>query len=199
MTDYTKPEQYDPSDWQQVQRRQAEQQTQRKNAYTASLSDYDDAPSISRGQPRPGSFVAPAPIVPARRQPVIEILPPAEHEQGMVRNAPTGGTMLRTQVNGTYRDRAEGFQIASFPLSVGAGILAVILAIVGFGRPFGLGLLLWFSMAFFATWLIAWAVHNAVSAEGIALVRELSLWAYLKREQRERWDWQWSQVEREED
>src|SRR5690606_34346469 len=106
---YSKPEPYDPSDWDQVQRRRAMHD---KNAYSARLSDYDDAPSVSRGQPRPGSFVAPAPI---QRQPVIQILPPAEHEHEMVRNAPTGGTMLRTQVNGTYRDRAEGFQIASLP------------------------------------------------------------------------------------
>lgn len=196
MTDYSKPEQYDPSDWQQVQRRR---EMRDKNAYTASLSDIDASPTVSRGQPRPGSFVAPAPIVPARRQPVIEILPPAEHEQGMMRNAPTGSAMAGMQVRGTYRDRAEGFQIASLPLSIGAGIFAVILAIVGFGRPFGLGLLLWFSLAFFATWLGAWVVHNAVSAEGIALVRELSLWSYLKREQRERWDWQWSQLDKEDD
>lgn len=199
MTDYTAPEHYDPTDWQQVQRRREAQQMHDKNAYTASLSDIDASPSIVRGQPRPGSYVAAAPIVPARRQPIIEVLPPAEHEQSLLRNAPTGSAMTGMQVRGTYRDRAEGFQIASFPLSVGAGILAVILAIVGFGRPFGLGLLLWFSMAFFATWLGAWLIHNAVSAEGIALVRELSLWAYLKREQRERWDWQWSQVEREDD
>lgn len=91
------------------------------------------------------------------------------------------------ELRASYVDRAKGFQIASVPLAAAVGAGSLIIGIVGAGVPlFSVAALAWLWGGFLATWLIAWAIHNVVSPDGISLIHTILGWRYLRREQIER-------------
>ncbi len=104
MTDYSKPAGYDPSDWDEVQRRQAMQ--------------------AEHSQARPGSFVAPAPRPPRP----AEIMPaPAQMVDLSAAWQPTESPS-RDSISAV--DRAKAVHIRAVPIYVavlGVAVVAVIL------------------------------------------------------------------------
>jgi len=91
-----------------------------------------------------------------------------------------------SHVEGSWRDRAEGFSIATWQLSAVTGVLFVVAAAV-FGPSLSFfTLALAFFFGFSAAWLTAYLLHVWVSAEGAQLTETLLLWKFLFREQRHR-------------
>lgn len=135
--------------------------------------------AIRRREP---SFVAPDPqprtITPTR----VEVLPPAA--------MPDAGQPLsraQSSVTGGHLDRAEGFAHVTGRLALAMGGFGVLVAVVGLGAPIlSLVVLAWFGGLYSATWLIAYALHVFVSAEGAAWLHVLRGWRWLDREQAHR-------------
>ncbi len=178
MTDYSKPQRYDPSDFDEVQRRRfdAEQATlaPRQNRYSAG-----------------GNLV-----LPAQREPVRAYPLPEPMEAPAIVPAATTQAIVR----GDYRDRAAGFNIKTAALAATVGVTSAIVGVVGFGTPIlSLGVLAWLGGGFFGTWLIAYLVDAATSPEGAALFGTWRAWRWLDREQahrhyieeRSRWPEDW--------
>ncbi|MBI1294300.1 hypothetical protein GC175_05000 [bacterium] len=91
-----------------------------------------------------------------------------------------------SHVEGSWRDRAEGFSISTWQLSAVTGVLFVVAAAV-FGASLSFfTLALAFFFGFSAAWLIAYFLHVWVSAEGAQLTEVLLLWKFLFREQAHR-------------
>lgn len=103
----------------------------------------------------------------------LTVLPPAAH--------------LQTEIRTSHVDRAKGFQVATVPIAIAAGVGALIIAVVGWSVPAMslIGLLIFWA-AFLAWWVLGWLIHNVMSPDGIALIHTLLGWAYLRRDQRER-------------
>lgn len=139
------------------------------------LADEEAIPR-PRLQPR-NNIVLPAP--PARR---MELLPP----EATSWDINLGQSQPAIQLKTTYRDRAAGFLLESLPLSVAAGIFAVVLALVGLGRPFGPGLLLWFGLAFLTVWTIAFIAHKIIAPDGALFLSVFGSYRLLRAEQKER-------------
>lgn len=103
----------------------------------------------------------------------VSLLPPA--------------AQVQTEIRTSHVDRAKGFQVATVPIAIAAGVGALIIAVVGWSIPaVSLVGLLIFWAAFLAWWILGWLIHNVMSPDGIALIHTLLGWAYLKREQKER-------------
>jgi phage shock protein PspC (stress-responsive transcriptional regulator) len=87
----------------------------------------------------------------------------------------------------TYTDRAEGFRIATLPVSVVAGVLSGIVAVVGFSVPaLSLAVLVWIFSAFCVTWLVAYFWHTLAGPDGVALIHTVLGWLFLFTEQKYR-------------
>ncbi len=124
---------------------------------------------------RTNNFVAPLP------KPRVEIVKVGEPMPML----PTAQTSV--QLTTTYTDRAQGFQLATLPISIAFGVGALIVAIVGWNVPFiSIGALTIFWLAFLGWWLLGWAIHHIASPDGIALVQALLMYRYVRNEQRER-------------
>ena len=121
------------------------------------------------------NFVAPAP----RQR--VEILPPDDFAPMM----PTAQTSVELRT--TYLDRAQGFQLATLPISIAFGVGALVVAVVGYSVPIiSLGALAVFWLAFLGWWLLGWAIHHIASPDGIALVQALLAYRFIREEQVER-------------
>jgi hypothetical protein len=84
-------------------------------------------------------------------------------------------------------DRAKGFSIATGPLAGVVGLVVAIVGVIGWQVPIAsLGALLLALAGFAVTWLIAFALHVFVSADGALFIHTIFAWGYLKREQSER-------------
>lgn len=130
---------------------------------------------MKRQQYQVANFVAPAP----RQR--VEILPPED----VAPMLPTAHTSVELRT--TYTDRAQGFQLATLPISIAFGVGALIVATVGYSVPIiSIGALAVFWLAFLAWWLIGWAIHNIASPDGIALVQALLMYRYVRHEQSDR-------------
>lgn len=89
-------------------------------------------------------------------------------------------------VTGSWSDRARAFNITTLNLSIVTGILATIAALV-FGASVSFFVLaLYFFGGFTLAWVIAYALHTFVSAEGAQMADTLLLWRFLFNEQRHR-------------
>jgi hypothetical protein len=89
-------------------------------------------------------------------------------------------------VSGSWSDRARAFNISTLNLSIVTGILATIAALV-FGASVSFFVLaLYFFGGFTLAWLVAYALHTFVSAEGSQMADTLLLWRFLFNEQRHR-------------
>ena len=97
-------------------------------------------------------------------------------------------SMVEARVQGSYQDRARGFNLVALPLAGGVGVGSLIVGIVGFSIPIAsVAALAWLWSGFLLTWLIAWGLHLLFSADGVSLLHTMGLWGYLRREQAERW------------
>jgi uncharacterized membrane protein HdeD (DUF308 family) len=87
----------------------------------------------------------------------------------------------------SHRDRALGFTLATAPLAAVASLVAALVAILGFQVPIvSLAALLIALGGFALVWGVAFVAHTFVSPDGALLAHVLLMWAYLRREQRER-------------
>ena len=98
---------------------------------------------------------------------------------------PTAQTSVELRT--TYLDRAQGFQLATLPISIAFGVGALVVAVVGYSVPIiSLGALAVFWLAFLGWWLLGWAIHHIASPDGIALVQALLAYRFIREEQVER-------------
>lgn len=96
-------------------------------------------------------------------------------------NLPQQSTMV-VDMRTSAVDRAQGFSIETHQLSVVTGLLAVLVAVVGFGHPFlALGTLWTFGLWYGLVWLAAWLFHRIVSPEGLAFFNAIMMWRYINR------------------
>lgn len=140
-------------------------------------TDYDDGPTVA---PRRNNFVQAAPIVHVPRR--VDILPPETHAIDMP--VPATATSI---TKGSHLDRALGFRAAMMPVAGVAGLLGAIAAVALFGVPvLSFALLMWFFTVFCATWLLGYALHTFISADGATVLQVLGMYRILSREQKAR-------------
>ena len=89
-------------------------------------------------------------------------------------------------VEGSYTDRAKGFSISTWQLSAITGLVAWIMGGVGGTALLSLAGLAWLVVGFFVVWLVAYAMHVFVSAEGTEFFRAAGEYRLLREEQKER-------------
>jgi len=113
-----------------------------------------------------------------------EVIEPWEDVQLPVR---AGRAAITAHVEGSYTDRAKGFSIATWQLSTVTGVASWTIAAQVTGAPWlSLGLLAWFVGGYFTVWLLSFALHTLVSAEGVELLRAAGEYRLLRQEQKER-------------
>jgi hypothetical protein len=77
--------------------------------------------------------------------------------------------------------------LATAPLAAATGFVVLLIGILAFGVPILSVAALLLSLAgFTVAWLCAFILHTMVSAEGSLLIHVLSVWAYLRAEQKNR-------------
>ncbi|MCC6454758.1 MAG: hypothetical protein IT328_07430 [Caldilineaceae bacterium] len=120
-------------------------------------------------------------FVPALREP-----PPQVVEVEIARELPSAPTTVLLPHAG-YRDRAEGFSLATAPLAGVAGLVAALVGVLGWQVPIASLVTLLLALAGFAgVWLVAYVAHVVVSPDGATFFHVLLAWGYLRREQQER-------------
>lgn len=132
------------------------------------------------------TFVEPGPP-PAR----ITVLPKGTYDPrepypaDLAPMLPTASTAVELRT--TYRDRAEGFQVATVPIALAFGVGALVVAVVGWAVPVvSITALAVFWLAFLAWWLGGWLIHTLVSPDGIALLQAVMGYRYVRHEQKAR-------------
>ena len=140
-------------------------------------NDTDVMPAVTH------NFVAPGPTpAPLAIRPRVEVLPPEPYTVNMPTPAAIG-----SQVRGSYLDRAQGFRHAMTPVAVVAGVLGSIAAVTLFGVPvLSFAVLMWFFTVFCTTWLVGYALHVGVSADGAVVLQVLLTFRLLRAEQKAR-------------
>lgn len=115
-----------------------------------------------------------------------EIVEPEQWEPVQL-PARAGKPAITAHVEGSYTDRAKGFSLATWQLSTitGVSVWTVVGQITG-APLLSLGLLAWFVGGYFAVWLVSYAMHVFVSAEGTELFRAVGEYRLLREEQKER-------------
>ncbi len=95
---------------------------------------------------------------------------------------------------GSYQDRAIGFSIKTWQVSLLFGVIAWLLARVGAGVPlFSVRALLILALGAGVVWFAAFALDLLLSPAGVAWYKARRFWNYMDREQRERFDY-WRNV-----
>lgn len=90
--------------------------------------------------------------------------------------------VMAVDMRTTAVDRARGFSIETHQLSLVTGLLAVLVAVVGFGHPFlALGTLWTFGIWYTLVWLGAWLFHRVISPEGLSFYNAVQMWRYINR------------------
>ncbi len=109
-----------------------------------------------------------------------------EHEAAALQHVKSN-EVQQSIVTGDYRDRAEGFQLATVPIAVAFGVGVLLVSVVGFSTPlFSVAALTVFWVSFLLWWLGAYALHMVFSPDGTAFFGAVQGWAYINREQKER-------------
>lgn len=161
MTDYTQPERFDPSDFDQVQRRRD----------TLTISERGTVRQIPRYAPGD----TPRPIV--RR---------VEAPAPMQIDAPLPVQTVQRLAT-SHVDRAKGFTIKALPLSVAVGVGGLLIAVgIGWVPLASMGALLVLFLAFLVTWLAAFVWSESASPDGVTLWQVLLHYRLLSREQKAR-------------
>ena len=134
---------------------------------------WTDEPSTAITPAKRGELVRPQP----QQTPVVarRIVEPLDI------NLPQQSTMA-VDMRTSAIDRAQGFSIETHQLSAVTGLLAVLVAVVGFGHPFLAMSTLWtFGVWYTIVWLAAWLFHRIVSPEGLAFFNSIMMWRYIDR------------------
>ena len=158
MTDYTQPEQYDPTAWEQVQRRREVAQRRPPNYVSAADLGITPKPIVRRIEaPAPMQIDAPLPVQTVQR--------------------------LTT----SHVDRAKGFSIVSIPMAAGVGVGGLLIAVgIGAVPIFSMGALLVLFLSFLGVWLAAFLWHESASPDGVSLWQVLLHYRLLRHEQKAR-------------
>lgn len=91
------------------------------------------------------------------------------------------------QLRTGYRDRAEGFTVATMPLAVVVGFVVALVGVIGWSVPIASLVTLLLALAGFAlVWLLAYLAHVLISPDGALFAHTILTWRFLKAEQRER-------------
>ena len=102
--------------------------------------------------------------------------------------AMSGPAQVQSVTKGTHRDRAEGFRISTAPIGWLFSLVAVLVAWLGFSVPIAsLTTLAVLFASLLAWWLMAWIIHNLLSADGVAFFTVWAQYRYLRHEQKNRW------------
>ena len=136
-------------------------------------------------------------LLPAVREPtraiVGEIMPP---EPPALYMPPPAQPLSRIELRTTYKDRSQGFLLATLPLASVAGLVALIMGVGLAGVPFFSGAaLLCFWLTFAAAYLVARIAHLAISPDGAAFLSVFGVYLMASREQRHRHDVYWQKYE----
>lgn len=167
---------------QQGQQRQTEY-ARRHDTYVAPLEAQPQQTALARRD----TYVAP------RAAPVVEVLPPEALDVPDV-HSPVQG---QVRVDGDYQDRAKGFLWAVTPVAVVTGVLSCVAGVALFSVPLlSFTVLLWFMTAFCVTWATGYALHVAVSPDGVLFFHAWQTWRTVQREQRHRHAAYWHSVGR---
>ncbi len=98
---------------------------------------------------------------------------------------------------GSYQDRAIGFSIKTWQVSLLFGVIAWLLARVGAGVPlFSVRALLILALGAGVVWFAAFALDLLLSPAGVAWYKARRFWNYMDREQKERFDY-WRSLRRD--
>jgi hypothetical protein len=120
-------------------------------------------------------------FVPALRDPAPQVV-----EVEVMRELPQAPISAPMPYSG-HVDRAKGFGIATAPLAGVVGFIVLLIGISAFGVPLlSVGALLLALAGFAVTWLIAFALHVFVSADGSLFLHVILAWRYLFLEGKER-------------
>ena len=142
--------------------------------------------AIERWDARQGAWVESAPgdrHAPAVASSRHEM---TEHEAAALAHVKSNAVQ-RSEVVGDYRDRAEGFQLATVPIALSFGLGVLLVSVVGFSTPlFSVAALTVFWISFLLWWLGAYAIHMIFSPDGTAFIGAVRGWRYIEREQKER-------------
>ncbi len=94
------------------------------------------------------------------------------------------------KLTGGYKDRAIGFSIKTWQVSLLFGVIAWLLARVGAGVPlFSVRALLVLALGAGVVWFAAFALDLLLSPAGVAWYKARRFWNYMDREQIERFDY----------
>lgn len=153
-------------DWEEVARQQA------LPARRTPVTDPTASPSFLPANPEPKRVIRAYPM-PAQVEPMtIDVPAPARSEQ---------------KLTTSHVDRAQGFLIASAPLSAIVALGALVIAVAAFQVPvFSTAAAVVFLTAMAAVWLVAWVWHNSASPDGVMLWTVLLHYRLLRHEQRAR-------------
>ena len=138
-------------------------------------------------------------LLPAVREParavVGEIMPP---EPPALYMPPPAQPLSRIELKTTYKDRSQGFLLATLPLASVAGLVALIMGVGLAGVPFFSGAaLLCFWLSFALAYLVAWISHLLISPDGAAFLSVFGVYQMASREQRHRHEVFWQKYEDE--
>lgn len=126
---------------------------------------------------------------------VGEIMPP---EPPALYMPPAAQPLSRIELKTTYKDRSQGFLLATLPLASVAGLVALIMGVASrvchsyaarrccaFGSPFAV------------SYLVAWISHLLISPDGAAFLSVFGVYQMASREQRHRHEVFWQKYEDE--
>jgi hypothetical protein len=124
-------------------------------------------------------------FVPANNPPPVQIISPTD--PSFVGTGLPPAPISEPYPLSSFRDRSHGFVLATAPLAAATGFVVLLIGILAFGVPILSVAALLLSLAgFTVAWLCAFILHTMVSAEGSLLIHVLSVWAYLRAEQKNR-------------
>jgi hypothetical protein len=87
----------------------------------------------------------------------------------------------------SHSDRARGFAVVTAPLAAATGLVVLLIGISAFGVPVLSVVALLLALGGFTfAWLIAYALHTFVSADGALFLHVAMMWRLLFLEARER-------------
>jgi hypothetical protein len=124
-------------------------------------------------------------FVPANNPPPVQIISPTD--PSFVGTGLPPAPISEPYPLSSFRDRSHGFVLATAPLAAATGFVVLLIGILAFNVPvLSVAALLLALAGFTVAWTIAYLAHTLISTEGALLVYTLSVFAYLKREQKER-------------
>lgn len=91
------------------------------------------------------------------------------------------------QMKTSHVDRAQGFLLSNWPLAGSFGLLAVLIAMLGWEVPFfSIGTLVLFWLFFAAWWVVSYLINMALSSDAAVLWQAILGYRLIRHEQKHR-------------